>query len=415
MKILIFGDQAGTGFGTVTRDLGSALLERGEDVRFVSINEDDTPPTAEIGRRTFQVGAAYGYLAVPEDETEARAFMARLDGLISGPTWAEHPLGAWQPDAVIVLGDFYAVRRMPEMFPSVKVVPTFHYVPIEGVDIPPAWRSFWEIVHPVAMSRFGSDEIQRATGLAAPVVYHGVDTSAFWPVSNARPIRLGETVLRSRAECKEYFGGDPRATWLFRADRHMPRKRYNALLRSLAPVLARHRDLFFLYHCRTQDQGGNIADTLSKYHPAIAARCLSTRFHDTFGGAPREVLNALYNAADIYVTVSAEGFGLTIAEALACGLPVVGPRYSSVPEVIGEAGITVPEGGLIDNEYDHMWWAVDERAYGKAVERLVENVAERRLLGAKGPFHVANHFRWEDAATRFVGIIEDAVRQEAAA
>jgi glycosyltransferase involved in cell wall biosynthesis len=314
-----------------------------------------------------------------------------------------------------VLGDFYAVRRMPEMFPSVRTVPTFHYVPIEGVDIPPSWAEFWSIVHPVAMSQFGAQEIKRATGITAPLVYHGVDTSAFWPVSSTRPIRLGDKVLRSRADCKAYFGGDPDAVWLFRADRHMPRKRYASLIRSLAPVLVKHRELFFLYHCRTHDQGGNIADTLSKYHPAIRARCLSTRFHDEFGGAPREVLNALYNAADIYVTVSAEGFGLTIAEALACGVPVVGPHYSSVPEVIGPAGITVPEGHIFDNEYDHMWWAVNEQAYGKAVERLVENVAERRLLGAKGPLHVSTNFRWDTAARQFGAIIEAAIRQEVAA
>jgi glycosyltransferase involved in cell wall biosynthesis len=414
-RILLFGDQAGTGFGTVTRDLGTALLARGEDVRFVSINEDDKPPTEEIGRRTFQVGVRDGYLAIPTNADEAVAFMARLDGLINGATWPTHPLGEWKPEAVIVLGDFYAVRRMPQMFPSVKDVPSFHYVPIEGVDIPPSWGEFWQIVHPVAMSKFGAEEIKRATGIEAPVVYHGVDTSAFWKVSAARPIRLGDAVLRSRDDCKRYFGGDPRATWLFRADRHMPRKRYASLLRAIAPVLARHRDLFFLYHCRTHDQGGNLDDTLSKYPPAIRAHCLSTRFHDQYDGAPREMLNALYNAADIYVTVSAEGFGLTIAEALACGVPAVGPRYSSVPEVIGPAGLTVPEGQLLDNEYDHMWWAVNERAYGQAVERLVSDVAERRLLGAKGPYHVEQNFRWDVAAERFAAIIEKAVRREAAA
>jgi glycosyltransferase involved in cell wall biosynthesis len=195
----------------------------------------------------------------------------------------------------------------------------------------------------------------------------------------------------------------------------MPRKRYASLLRAIAPVLAAHRDTWFLYHCRTQDQGGNLADTLSKYPAAIASRCLSTRFHDQYGGAPREMLNALYNAMDLYVTVSAEGFGLTIAEALACGVPVVGPRYSSVPEVIGPAGITVPEGYPIDNEYDHKWWAVDERAYGRAVDRLVTNVAERRVLGAKGPLHVSTSFRWDTAARQFADLIGAAIRSEVAA
>ncbi len=32
-RILFFGDLAATGFGTVTMDLGRALLDRGEDVR----------------------------------------------------------------------------------------------------------------------------------------------------------------------------------------------------------------------------------------------------------------------------------------------------------------------------------------------------------------------------------------------
>lgn len=414
-RILLFGDQAGSGFGTVTRDLGMALLARGEDVRFVSVNEADEAPTTEIGERTWRVGAPDGYLFVPTDADEAREQHARLDGLISGPTWDHHPMGPWKPDAVIVLGDFYAVRRMPEMFPSTKTVPTFHYVPIEGVDIPPTWGEFWSVIKPIAMSHFGAAEIKRATGIEAPVVYHGVDTSAFWPVSSTRPIRLGDAVLRSKGECKAYFGGSPEATWLFRADRHMPRKRYPSLFRAIAPVLAAHRDLWMLYHCRSQDQGGNLDDTLSKYPQPLRSKFISTRFHDEYGGVDRPYLNALYNAADLYVTVSAEGFGLTIAEALACGVPAVGPRYSSVPEVIGPAGYTVPEGYPIDNEYDHLWWAVDERAYGKAVDRLVTDVAARHVLGAKGPYHVADNFRWDTAALQFSELIEAAISREAAA
>lgn len=188
-RILFFGDQAGTGFGTVTRNLGTELLRTGADVRFVSINEDDVPPTDEIGSRTFQVGAKFGYLAVPDNADEARAFLARLDGLISGATWED----GWSAEAVIVIGDFYAVRRMPEMFPAVRAIPAFHYVPIEGVGIPPSWAEFWNVVAPVAMSQFGVEEIKRATGIDAPLVYHGVNTEDFWPVSAARPIRLGAT------------------------------------------------------------------------------------------------------------------------------------------------------------------------------------------------------------------------------
>ncbi len=38
-RILFFGDLAATGFGTVTQDLGRALIAKGIDVRFVSMND----------------------------------------------------------------------------------------------------------------------------------------------------------------------------------------------------------------------------------------------------------------------------------------------------------------------------------------------------------------------------------------
>lgn len=51
---------------------------------------------------------------------------------------------------------------------------------------------------------------------------------------------------------------------------------------------------------------------------------------------------ALYRGADLYVTPSlAEGFGLTALEAMACGIPVIAANRTSLPEVVGEAGLLV--------------------------------------------------------------------------
>ena len=49
-----------------------------------------------------------------------------------------------------------------------------------------------------------------------------------------------------------------------------------------------------------------------------------------------------YNAAQLLVFPSLyEGFGLPPLEAMACGTPVVASNLSSIPEVVGEAGILV--------------------------------------------------------------------------
>jgi len=60
------------------------------------------------------------------------------------------------------------------------------------------------------------------------------------------------------------------------------------------------------------------------------------------GYVPDEDLPKLYNAADLFVYPSLyEGFGLPPLEAMACGCPVITSNTSSLPEVVGDAGIMV--------------------------------------------------------------------------
>jgi glycosyltransferase involved in cell wall biosynthesis len=411
MRVLFFGDLAATGFGSVTNDLGSRLLALDEDVRFWSLNEAqlDEP----FASRTLSVQS----LGLSQDDPDFIAGL--LQGKVAYPLYNGQPWGDWVPEAVIILGDFAAARIfVGQHLDAFKAFggPMLHYVPIEGVRLPPLWKELWDVVKPVAMSHFGAAEIAKVVGYTPPMVYHGVDTSQFYPASKKRPIVIKypdkpDLVLTNKAECRSIFipgyrDGHPllEETWILRTDRHMPRKRYNSLIRALAPVLARNKARA-IFHCRAHDQGGYLHDSLSKVPQPLRQRFLLTEMLGMPTGVPRPVLNALYNACDIYATVSAEGFGLTIAEAIACGLPAVGPQYSAVPEVIGPAGVTVAEGFLVDNEYDHFWWGVDEAAFGQAVERLVVKKQRRLALGAKGPEHVRRSFSWDAAAAAFRDLI----------
>lgn len=393
-RLLFLGDLAGTGFGTVTRDLGRALLARGLDVRFVSMNEggDLEEPFAS---RTASLGQPDGWLA-----DTAR----RLEGMVTGGLFED----GWRPEAVLVTGDPASFKISPVLRIVPAGFPLFHYVPIEGVGLPPRWAGLWEHAQPVAMSRFGADQLRLLLGREVPLVYHGVDTDIFYPVSASRPIvfRAGDVlhVLRSRKDCKRFLGWE--GTVIFRADRHMPRKNYASLLRSCAPVLARHPNARLIWHCGTLDQGGDLADERSKYPPPLARRMQTNGFIDQYGGVPREVLAAMYNAADIYASTSAEGFGLTIAEAIACGTPAVGMDFSAVPEVIGPAGRLVPPAGLVDNIYSHFWAIPDEVRFAATLDDLVSHVLTRRTLGSLGPAHVREHFSWAAAAESFAMLIE---------
>lgn len=400
---MFLGDLAGTGFGTVTMDLGRELLALGHDVRFCSQNELGDLPEP-FASRTFVVNDPNGHLTLGKG----------ILGLLLSPTvWPD----GWVPEAAILLGDYFAARMVALADETVeaafRAVPTFHYVPIEGIDLPPSWAYLWSIIRPVAMSNFGADQIGRITGTRPPVVYHGVNPSDFWPVSAERPIYLGERKLHNKADCKRLFGADPRSRIMLRTDRHMPRKRYASLLRAVAPVMATRPDLWMVMHCRGLDQGGYLPDTIAKYPKPIAARMILTGFAEA-GGIDRPMLNALYNAADLYVTTSAEGFGLCIAEALACGVPAIGPDFSAVPEVIADAGEVI-KSFPIDNEYDHFWCAVDEREYGRRVAALIDDEVLRRRLGRLGAAHVRSSFTWPAAAAAFSDLIDAAVAERAAA
>lgn len=417
MRLLFWGDAAPSGFGTVTSDLGRELLNLGIDVRFVSQNDTGNDLPEPFRSRTADV-ASLVRGSVEDGVKPVVGASELIPSLVYGTAGVNltngQPWGDWKPEACILLGDYRAaqiiIARATEAFSS---LPTLHYVPIEGTDLPPDWAKMWKIVKPVAMSRFGAKQIAKVLGHQVPMIYHGVDAEVFRPAS-VRPVVIKpaegiEAVFSTREACKVQWAQVlakinnveriPRK-WLLRTDRNMPRKQYARMLRALAPVLARNTGWGLVIHCSVFDQGGMLADSASKY-PAIRDRILFTDL-----SLEREALVMLYNAADLYVTNSAEGFGLTIAEAIACGIPAVGVRYSAVPEVIGPAGVTVDRFALIDNEYDHYWCAVDEQAFGAAVEKLMRGDAHREALGAKGPKHIASSFSWANAARQFLEVLE---------
>ena len=104
------------------------------------------------------------------------------------------------------------------------------------------------------------------------------------------------------------------------------------------------------------------------------------------GFVPEEDLPTLYSAASVFVFPSLyEGFGLPPLEAMACGTPVVASNTSSLPEVIGDAGVLVNP------------FSIDEIV--GAMRSVLKSKSRQREMSYKG-MERARRFSWEETARK---------------
>lgn len=112
-----------------------------------------------------------------------------------------------------------------------------------------------------------------------------------------------------------------------------------------------------------------------KSNPALKERIITTGF------VADEDLAALYSSAIGFVYPSLyEGFGLPPLEAMQCGTPVISSKKSSIPEVVGDAGILVEP--------------TDETAISAAMLEFYKNDNLRDELSKKALLQAAK-FSWE--------------------
>ena len=110
------------------------------------------------------------------------------------------------------------------------------------------------------------------------------------------------------------------------------------------------------------------------------------------GFVPQEHLPTLYSRAKLTVLPSLyEGFGYTTLESMAAATPVVCTTAGSLPEVVGDAALTVP--------------ADDSVALAEAVNTVLTNQALRKQLIIEG-LKRCKMFSWSSTAKQTLAIIE---------
>lgn len=237
-------------------------------------------------------------------------------------------------------------------------------------------------VYPRTHIRIGAVSRQVAAQLAhhfgrndrLEVVYDGVDSSILQPQAR----------LARRAEMRERFGLRDTDFVLLLIGNGWRNKGLPCLLEAMAELPGSSKLLVV----------GN--DDRAPYQ--AIARQLRIGARVTFLEPSADVLQ-FYAACDLYVGPSTyDSFALPLAEAMACGLPIIASRNTGASEIV-----TPGEDGLILEDPS------DSRQLARLIQRLQEDPELRRRLG-ENAVRTAQQYSWERNAAGIRALLERARR-----
>jgi glycosyltransferase involved in cell wall biosynthesis len=102
-----------------------------------------------------------------------------------------------------------------------------------------------------------------------------------------------------------------------------------------------------------------------------------------------------YSISDIAIfpSIANETFGISIAEAMACGVPLISTTVGGIPEVVGDVGFLVPP--------------CDEDAIKDKIKLLINDSEIKREIGIKGRERILKNFSWDIVTKKFQELLNE--------
>ncbi|MCA1723591.1 MAG: glycosyltransferase family 4 protein [Thermomicrobia bacterium] len=279
---------------------------------------------------------------------------------------------------VIERGDFDIVHiHKPGDFPlatwigrrtGARIIYSAH-----GRDFFPGDRRFTDAIQTfTACSAYNAAEVHARYGRDAVVIYNGIETEEFAPGAPDPSWRVTLT-----------DGSAPLLLWVGRLERW---KGTIDALRALA-----------MMQCAAHLAIVGVGPEMARLRDAARSLGIADRVHFLGARDHAEMPNLYASAAIVLGTSFAnETFGMALAEASACGRPVVATRFGGFPEVVraGETGLLVPPR--------------DPRALAAAIQTLLADPARCRAMGERGRAHVVANFAWPVVTDRVLRLYREA-------
>jgi len=236
----------------------------------------------------------------------------------------------------------------------------------ETDTIPQGWQQDIHSVDRIwAPSTYCADIFNDQIGLPVDVVHH--------------PVRLPMRITESRDTVLRRFGVDPKGRiilYIFDGASYLVRKNPDALIRAFAASGLAARGWILLLKTKNLHDRPKVGDALTE----LAERTAGVRILEVSLYA--DEVTSLLAAADIYASPHcSEGFGLTVAEAMAAGVPVVVTDYAGTRDFVDAAtGYPVPaETWTLTESHGHYlaghgWAKINEAALAATLAQAAQAI-----------------------------------------
>lgn len=220
----------------------------------------------------------------------------------------------------------------------------------------------------VCISKSTQKDVKKTLGFDSKVIYPGVNTDVFKPVALDRKSMLNSLHINDNTVI------------LFFAGSNSIRKGYDLL----PDIMSKMGDRYVLLTSTGLSSNDLIASSLT------SDKIVQHKNIVSLGKLNQHDLIKVYNCCDIFLYPSRlEGFGLVVAEAMACGKPVVTTNVASLPELIIDG-----KGGFLceKNNINDFCEKISVLANDSALREHMGNFNMNRVLNEFNPKKEANEY-----------------------
>jgi glycosyltransferase involved in cell wall biosynthesis len=386
MKVLILGDSPllSTGFGRVNSIAARKFQEEG-----------------------WEVGAVAGLTKEqPNDTKGIKFYVPTLPHDVLGVNDIADAVKDFQPDLAYMTADPGSMVAISYGTPD---MPALAYTPIEGEPIiNHDWGKMLSTIPLMTVSKYGSDLIKRQFNRDVPWVYHGVNHDVFRVVPGLRD------EVRKNLRWEDKFVITCVST-------NVRRKQLPRLIEAVAKLkhIYHQKDIvLYLHTVPFQNywlEGWNLMEVVRMYgidddvyfHPHMGK--FNASVPEESGNPAAPGLVEMYHASDLFVLPSqVEGFGLPIAESMACGVPVLVTQYAAGWEVASPAGRGIPVSDWEVHKSGTVYANVNVDLLAKEILRLKRNPKERARMSEQGLERVKD-FQWSKFTDMLIPQAEQAI------